>query len=165
MNLKKNQKLKARAGKRKENCLGLHCICPKSILKLCRHVGHSGSLVSQRRVNSFYSSPTLKMHSFVWETTAENRNDAQVAFSFMELSCFEFTISHVHLWTKKQLASAAAQGVQTATIRNSSISKTILFTKFTWSTCRKIYLLYKLCLTCTRKSLYTPIAIYTEPPE
>lgn len=62
--------------------------------------------MSQRRV---YSSPTLKMHFLIWETTAENRNDAQVAFSTMKLSCFEFTISHVHLWPKKQLASAAAQ--------------------------------------------------------
>lgn len=90
---------------------------------------------------------------------AENKDDAQVALFFMKLSYFEFTITHVYgarnYWPQQQYLQ----------LRIAASAKLYFLLRFTSSTYRKIHLLYKLCPICRRKSLYIPIATYTEPPD
>lgn len=90
-----------------------------------------------------------------WRSRAQNRDDAQVAFSLMELSYFEFTKTHLHLQIKEFLASAALSQQRTA-----ASAKLCFSTQFTCSTHRK----YPYCGNCASPAGGSPCVLLWQSP-
>lgn len=85
-----------------------------------------------------------------WRSRAQSRGDEQIAFSFMELSCFESTKTHLHFGSKEFLASAATLQQRTAA------SAELCFPFSSPAALTENLLPVELCPICSRNSPFPP---------